>query len=140
MVGPTGVGKTRWAYEHDPTLYPKPNGHKWFDGYLGHKTALFDDFRGDASGITYSFLLQLLDRYPLRVEVKGGMVEWVPETIIITSNDDPRYWYPMESNLAPLFRRLTTVKIFSAANEYQEIDGGLKYQEMLGPKTREYIQ
>jgi hypothetical protein len=38
-------------------------------------------------------MLKLLDRYPFRVPVKGGYVQWVPKIIYLTSNLDPTTWY-----------------------------------------------
>lgn len=87
FYGPTGTGKTRTAIEiaqesgmnywvsNDPDL-------KWFDGYNGQEYAIIDDFR--RQGIKFSWMLRLLDRYPLLVQVKGGYVRWIPLVIIIT--------------------------------------------------------
>lgn len=44
---------------------------------------VFDDFR--PWWCQFSYLLRLLDRYPIRVQVKGGYVNFVPEEIIITT-------------------------------------------------------
>lgn len=55
----------------------------WFDGYLGESVAVFDDFR--PWWCRFDYLLALLDRYPIRVPVKGGFVNWIPEIIIITT-------------------------------------------------------
>mgnify|MGYP000591172797 CR=1 FL=1 len=89
--GTTGTGKTRFVYQQHPDddvwVYP---GKGWFDGYLGQRVCLFDDFRGD---VPISLLLQLLDRYPLHVPVKGGHVNWNPRRIYITSNVMPTLWY-----------------------------------------------
>ena len=51
----------------------------WFDGYDGQDTAIFDDFR--ASGNRFSYILRLIDRYPMDVPVKGGFVYWNPGTL-----------------------------------------------------------
>lgn len=87
FYGATGTGKTRTAVEmaedsgcrywisNDPDL-------KWFDGYNGQEWAIIDDFR--RQGVKFSWMLRLLDRYPLLVQVKGGYVRWVPRVIIIT--------------------------------------------------------
>lgn len=91
LHGPTGSGKTRRAFEHDPELWSYP-GSGWFDGYYGQATVLFDDFSGSEFKIT--FLLRLLDRYPMQVPVKGGFTWWAPEQIFITSNLSPDRWYP----------------------------------------------
>lgn len=88
--GRTGTGKTRSVHENATSLYVHPGG-QWFDGYDGHKQVLFDDFGG--SEFKLSYLLKLLDRYPMSVPIKGGFVNWCPEEIYITSNLDPDTWY-----------------------------------------------
>jgi len=57
-------------------------------------------------------MLQLLDRYPLRVEVKGSSVPFVSRRIIITSNASPDEWYPNIRDRTPLMRRITSVTSF----------------------------
>lgn len=93
IVGRTGIGKTRIIYhlhaDDDIWRYP---GKGWFDGYEGQPIALFDDFRGD---MDISLLLQVLDRYPMDVPVKGGHQNWCPRKIYITSNQLPEMWYEL---------------------------------------------
>lgn len=106
--GKTGTGKTRYVYDKEADLWTYP-GKGWFDGYTGQKAALFDDFRAD-DGISFGFILRLLDRYRLRVPVKGGHVPWVPERIYITSNKAPKdIWggWMTSEELAPFLRRIT---------------------------------
>lgn len=94
--GPPGVGKTRRFYESatDSRWANNVDGTGlWFDGYHSQSYALLDDFSGRGSHYTLANLLRLLDRYDLRVPVKGGHVWWNPEYIFITSNYHPRDWY-----------------------------------------------
>lgn len=58
--------------------------------------------------IDIAHLLRWLDRYPVIVEVKGGSQVLKAECIWITSNLDPRSWYPDldQETLAALLRRL----------------------------------
>lgn len=87
--GPTGKGKTHLAYEYGKQygdIY-KWNGNKWFDGYDGEECIILDDFR---TGILETaFLLNLLDKYPMRVEIKGGFRALCTRAIIITSVESP---------------------------------------------------
>lgn len=107
--GPTGTGKTRSCMdcEQPPTWIYGSDG--WFDGYEGDEVVLFDDFGGHEFKLTY--LLKLLDRYPMRVRVKGGFVQWSPRTIYITSNLGPEEWYPnaKAEHKEALMRRLDEV-------------------------------
>ncbi len=110
LWGDPGCGKTRFVYEfagsRGQELFRVPDpGLRWFDGYEGQPLALIDDYRG---GSDYSFLLQVLDRYPLRVPVKGGFVSWRPRYIFVTSNNSPDSWH-IDEDYAPLRRRFERV-------------------------------
>lgn len=102
--GATGTGKSRKAHDEDSIQWTH-GGDRWFDGYQGQEVVLFDDFAGVSSGITFRKLLQLTDRYPLTVPVKGGFTNWRPRTIIFTTNVYPDQWYPGE-DYSPLKRRI----------------------------------
>ncbi|UUG66207.1 replication associated protein [Calfel virus LSF31_cyc880] len=87
--GPPGSGKSRRALEeattHAPnSIYYKPRG-LWWDGYEQHKCVIIDDFYG---WIKYDELLKICDRYPYKVQIKGGFQEFTTEKIWITSNVD----------------------------------------------------
>lgn len=90
--GETGIGKTRRAFDEVLEAPYMHSGGCWFDGYDGHSDVIFDDFGGSEFKLTY--LLKLLDRYPMRVPVKGSFVQWVPKRIWITSNYSPHDWFP----------------------------------------------
>ncbi len=98
------VGDTWWAN----------GGLRWFDGYDGHECAILDDFRPEWCKL--SFLLRILDRYPMAVEVKGGMRQWKPKTIYITCPKHPEECYlDAGEDIKQLIRRITTIKEFSVA-------------------------
>lgn len=113
LWGRSGTGKTRsiWDFHDHATIYVHP-GDRWFDGYTGQEIVLFDDFSG--SEFKLSYLLKLLDRYPMRVPVKGGFVQWAPKVIYFTSNKDPKQWYAnaLEEHQNALFRRVNTITHF----------------------------
>lgn len=111
--GNTGTGKTRKVYDdHEiDDIWRAPvstTGSQWFDGYLGQKVALFDDFDGKHPAITH--MLQILDIYPINVQVKGGFTYWCPEIIYITTNVPIDKWYPdaAEEHILAIKRRITT--------------------------------
>lgn len=111
--GPTGTGKSRRAFEEYPCAYRKSAGTKWFDGYVGQSAVIWDDF--ESTGLDYRWFLTLLDIYPVAVEVKGSMVDFEPNVIVVTTNVHPKYWFPeySESDRAPLLRRITEIVDFS---------------------------
>lgn len=112
--GKTGTGKTSSVFDNlalMEDIYVHPGG-PWFDGYDGHPIALFDDFGGSEFRITY--LLKLLDCYPMRVPVKGAHVTWRPYEIYLTSNMDPNDWYRHANpeHVNALMRRITNCVYF----------------------------
>lgn len=107
LKGPTGCGKTRKAHEDYPAIWTKPTGN-WYDTYDGQPEVLIDDFNGRDSGIGYTEFLNITDRYPMYTPNKGGFVCWRPKVIVITTNREPRDWYPC-NDYAPVERRLTEI-------------------------------
>lgn len=105
--GDSGTGKTRKATLENPDAYlltkPNGNGTLWFDGYEGQSCIILDEFYG---WVQYDLLLRLLDRYPLRVQTKGGTVEMQATKFVITSNKEWREWYPNVLCHAALERRI----------------------------------
>lgn len=108
--GKTGTGKSRRAWdEAGLDAYCKDPRTKFWDGYTFEKNVVLDEFRG---GIDVAHLLRWLDRYPVRVEIKGSSRPFLAEKIWITSNISPVMWYPMldEETLAALMRRLEVIE------------------------------
>lgn len=128
LVGPTGTGKTWSAVHSNPVLedvYIKDPATKWWDGYVGQSTVILDDFLGT---MDYSYLLRLLDTYPMQVETKGSHTYLSFSTLWITSNELPTAWYPTKTlqQLAPLFRRfaklyLCTVDWYKKCDSYEQL-------------------
>jgi len=91
LYGKTGTGKTRSVYDvaleytggNSDDIWISGGDLQWFDGYDGQRVAVFDDFRAKHVK-SFAFFLRLLDRYPLRVPVKGTFVNWTPEVIFVT--------------------------------------------------------
>lgn len=107
--GPTGTGKSRRAWsEAGLQAYPKDPCSKFWCGYRDQAHVVIDEFRGQ---IGISHVLRWFDRYPVCVEVKGSAVVLSATRIWITSNVDPRDWYPDldQSTRDALLRRLTII-------------------------------
>lgn len=105
--GVTGSGKSHLAWEEaGDTCYSKNPSTKWWDGYRNEDHVIMDEFTGR---IDITYLLRWLDKYPCRVEEKGGDRPLVSTKFWILSNVDPRNWYPdaTEDQRAALLRRLT---------------------------------
>jgi hypothetical protein len=111
LVGDSGSGKSKWVQRTYPSRYRMTfsNGgnSSWFDGYNGESVVELSEFRGQ---LALSFMLDLLDRYELKVQTKGGTVQFLASTIVITSNEEPKEWYKnledREEKMKPLLRRI----------------------------------
>ena len=56
---------------------------KWWDGYKGEETVIFDDFKG--SSMKLHDFQTIIDRYPVQVEVKGAEVDLSATRYVFTS-------------------------------------------------------
>jgi hypothetical protein len=149
ICGKTGIGKTRAAVEFGHELagpfgmWISSGSLRWFDGYMGQPVALFDDLR--TKHAEFSFLLRLLDRYPVQVEFKGGYVNWIPRLIMVTAPKDPESMWSLrtDEDKQQLRRRISSViyaedhegykGIFDAVREeYEAYCDVFKIPKMLG--------
>jgi len=114
LHGPTGSGKSRWAHEQTESgAYIKMGDNKWWCGYHGQPDVILDDFR-PTKEIPFAYLLNLLDRYPMLIETKGGTTQMIARRIYITSPLGPletfKHWEWLgQENLAQLQRRIEHV-------------------------------
>lgn len=107
LVGPPGTGKSyaiqKCFPEHGRCIYG--NSGAWFQNPTA-KVMIFEEFNGQ---IPLQRMLQLLDPYPLALEVKGRMAPAMYDTVVITSNTSPASWYPIkpqdEIDQGDLFKR-----------------------------------
>nr|QOR29571.1 replication associated protein [Bat associated circovirus] len=108
LWGASGTGKSRKAQElAGDDVYWK-DGEKWWDGYDRHESIIIDDFR--ASNMKFNYLLRLLDRYPMRVEVKGGYRQLNSKNIFITTIVHPDKVYQLEDEpIKQLMRRIDKI-------------------------------
>lgn len=110
IYGESGKGKTKYinkkcaevgdAYWHD--------GTQWWDGYDAHSIVVMDDFRG--SNMKMNYLLKLIDRYPHRVQVKGGYRQMLAKTFYISSIEHPKDIYKLQDEpIKQLLRRIDEI-------------------------------
>lgn len=114
FYGPSGTGKTHAAYEilDEMDYWVKPSRTRFYDGYTGQQTVLFDDLRPNSIGFTE--LLQLMDKYPCSVDAKGTpSIPWCCTTLIITTIMHPDTFTPPIEDKKQLTRRITYLKNFA---------------------------
>ncbi|UQT02534.1 replication-association protein [Red mite associated cyclovirus 1] len=103
--GPPGTHKSRVSYETAKGLgsvYYKNRGI-WWDHYRQEDSVVIDDFYG---WIKWDELLKICDRYPYKVQCKGGTLEFTSKYIFITSNVHPSKWYKFDGyDVSALMRR-----------------------------------
>lgn len=123
--GQAGSGKSRKAlYEEDGSrksdiyILEQRGNTIWFDGYVGQKTLVINDFYG---WIKYGMLLNILDGHQQQLEVKGGITYANWDKVIITSNNHPREWY--EKGFTEALKRRVT-KIIEFCHEVLGNTGG----------------
>lgn len=114
--GAPGTGKTQLSFElgkfaeETPYILAPPavrSGALWFDGYQMQKILIIDEMNG--TWMPWTFLMRLLDKYPLQLPVKGGHAWAAFSVVILTSNTNPDAWYPYYDqgmDKAALTRRL----------------------------------
>ncbi|ADD62457.1 replication-association protein [Human associated cyclovirus 1] len=112
--GPPGSGKSRRALEEATALasdlndiYYKPRG-TWWDGYKQQSCVIIDDFYG---WIKYDEMLKICDRYPYKVQIKGGFEEFTSKYIWITSNIDTNLLYKFNDYNDTAFVRRIEIKL-----------------------------
>lgn len=109
--GPTCTGKSRKARElAGAGAFIKDADTKWWDGYQGETEVVIDDFTGL---IGIGKLLRWFDRYSTNFEVKQSSTPNNVNNFYITSNIDPREWFPTatDDQKAALLRRLTITHV-----------------------------
>lgn len=141
IFGVSGCGKSRYVRENFPSFYNKNCGNKWWDGYKREDVILFDDFSPTHAKFIADYMKIWSDHYPFNAEVKGGMLNIRPKTIIVTSQftieqcfgDQPealeaisrRFTYRL--SYVPLFNQLVWEKNHSRDITSEEIEELLNY-------------
>lgn len=97
-LGPPGCGKS-WSASRDSSEggvepYYKSTG-KWWDGYQSQSHVILDDFSG--ASLSYSDFKLVVDRFPHRVEIKGGTRQLRSRWFFITSCSMPDKWWNPET-------------------------------------------
>lgn len=111
FYGATGTGKSKTAYEIlGDDCYTTMDTGKWWEGYDAHESVHIEDMRRDF--LKFHQLLKLLDRYPYRIECKGGSRQFLAKRIIITSCYSPYEMFETREDIQQLIRRIDEIRKF----------------------------
>lgn len=112
--GATEMGKSRDAFEEaGEDVYVCMETSQWWEGYDGQNNVIIDDFRADFS--KFHYLLKLFDRYPMRVQIKGGSKQFVANKIWVTCPYHPSKVYKERNkeDIQQLLRRIDVIVKFT---------------------------
>ncbi len=117
--GLPGTGKSRRVRElagEDAYWVSNPGRGQpvWFDGYVGQRAIVFDDFYG---WMPWSVLLRLVDRNSVNLNCKGTTAICLATEFYFTSNSHPSMWYPKQP-YGSLDRRITVIECATLFAEY----------------------
>lgn len=112
--GAAGTGKSHTVYDitngfEDCYKLSNNADQIWFNGYEGEKTLWIEEFYG---WIKLGYFLELIDKYPVQLNVKGSHSYALWSTIYITTNIEPKEWYKNcdKKHQEAIARRFTSVK------------------------------
>lgn len=95
IIGKTGIGKTRWVFDHYENPYVpicEYGSTAWWENYDKNEVVVLNEFTGQWS---IEYLLNVTDRYPtFQVQVKTRSSYLWYHTIFITSNKEVDEWWP----------------------------------------------
>lgn len=105
ITGPASTGKTQTAHKWAQLLYAsmqpytltlKQNekAQQWWNGYehSDRKAVIINE--AEPNNLPVQYFNQMIDAAPFRVEIKGGMIEFIAKVVIITSNYEPDGLWP----------------------------------------------
>lgn len=140
VEGKTGSGKTRVAYEKFPNLFKASVDTRTnfpFDNYRGEKVLLLDELRPGV--FTPAELFQILDGYPLTLNIKYGNIPALWTTVIIATAMPLDEWFndkiaKGQDNLRQQFQRRIAEHKIARDNQwfdYVDKDGYMQIPDEL---------
>lgn len=107
LWGKGGAGKTHKANELAPNAYWKDNT-KWWNDYNGEKEVIINDMMLNKWEPDY--LKNMFDKWPMKIEDKGGVMELAATKFVITTNENPETWFQF---IPELRRRVKKIEEFT---------------------------
>lgn len=94
VYGLQNSGKTYLMKQKYPDAYWKDNS-QWWDGYDGQSVVIWDEY--DWSQVSIHHIKQVLNHAPLKVPVKGNMIEFTSKLVVFLSNTKLEICYENQS-------------------------------------------
>lgn len=137
----TGTGKsrstTKIAEDGLVTYYKKDAESKWWDGYDGQDLVHIDEYgAGSHEWMTANIFKQMFDWGPQYIWKKGETrQQFTSKYVVITSNKDPKTWYPTEK-WSVIERRINKIIYCGAEdNKCEDRLSELRHQLNVDKKT-----
>lgn len=113
IYGPTGVGKSEYAFQAPGSKYIWPDDKGWWDGYRQQEVVIIDEYRGQ---LTYYELLKMVDIHPNYFVKRRNRepMPFVSKKVIVTSALPPWEIYKnlhKNDSLKQLYRRFKIYKV-----------------------------
>ena len=122
LWGAPGTGKSWYAHNDfcEPSQIYMKNHEKWWDGYNGEEFVIMDDL--GRSFTLWDEFKAWSDTYPIRGQIKGGMIALRHEKLIVTSNYSPEQLAKDDHELVAAIHRRFRVVHFQQ-NTYMLLTG-----------------
>lgn len=134
LYGPAGVGKGHYVDDREEGLQPhegstmfrvcRVNNLTYWDNYLDQEAVILDEFCGSKRGddLSRQRMNQVLDKYPLVVNVKGTSQIAKFTRFYIGTNFHPRTWYNWESSkiFNTFIRRVDRIMYWDMEDDTQQ--------------------
>lgn len=118
IFGPSGSGKTYYCHQETNGDLYNVTDNKWWDGYRQQSGVLFDE--ADIKDRSMREWLQILDRYPYQVQIKGGFVKLNSRIMFIVNSSEHKI---MEFYRGDMRRRITGIIRFYPNGEHTRMMG-----------------
>lgn len=107
LYGPTGIGKTFFAFQHSNKVYFADHAPNWYDGFNDHDWVIYDEV--DKRQLPLGHILRVADEYAFMPQVKHGHVNFTAPYVVFTSTCSPFDMFPNEDDQAQLYRRINFI-------------------------------
>lgn len=110
VYGSSGLGKSHLIhnyFEGQPYICTPLNG--FFSPYNGEDVFILDEFQLEGFPGGFKFLLRLLDRWPVSLNIKGSSLQVISRFFLISTIEHPDFFVPSGQDTNQLIRRIHNI-------------------------------